>query len=318
VSSSLSKRVLVSLLALAPSLAPLPALAAAGRLTVLTPTQRREVATVARPEGELVAIEEVLVGFGVTATSDARGGAVTLQRGSRELVLHHRKSLASVDGDLKLLSAPAALEGGRWLVPLDSLPRLLGPFLEKAVEWRAAPRILLVGPVSIPRLSVSTFVSAELVRVVFEANETLPFRVQQETGRVTVAVPRDLVDVSLPAARLAGGIVESVQFLGGPENLFAVHLGPRFQTLKATEQESPARLVLEFSGPPSAGREAPPAPAARHARPAEKRRWTVVIDPRHGEATSGQGRRTLEKDVALSIARRLRAELVNARGSRSS
>jgi N-acetylmuramoyl-L-alanine amidase len=43
---------------------------------------------------------------------------------------------------------------------------------------------------------------------------------------------------------------------------------------------------------------------------------TVVIDPGHGgENVGAQGPGgTLEKDVALSIARRLRAELVNARG----
>ena len=43
---------------------------------------------------------------------------------------------------------------------------------------------------------------------------------------------------------------------------------------------------------------------------------TVVIDPGHGGGNVGaQGPGgTLEKDVALSIARRLRAELVNARG----
>ena len=79
-----------------------------------------------RAEGEMVAIEDVLAGLGATLTSDPKGGAVTVQRGSHELVLHHKKSLASVDGDLKLLPAPAALEGGRWLVPVDGLPRLLG------------------------------------------------------------------------------------------------------------------------------------------------------------------------------------------------
>jgi N-acetylmuramoyl-L-alanine amidase len=43
---------------------------------------------------------------------------------------------------------------------------------------------------------------------------------------------------------------------------------------------------------------------------------TVVIDPGHGGENPGArgAAGTLEKDVALSIARRLRAELVNARG----
>ena len=37
-----------------------------------------------------------------------------------------------------------------------------------------------------------TFVSGDAARVVLEASEKVPFRVQQEEGRVTVAIPRDL------------------------------------------------------------------------------------------------------------------------------
>jgi N-acetylmuramoyl-L-alanine amidase len=314
--SPLSRRLaLAGLLALAP-----PALPAAGApITVLTATQRREVATVSRAQGDLVPIDDVLAGFGATFAPEAKGGAVTVRRGSHELVLHDKKSLASVDGDLKLLASPVSFEAGRWLVPLEGLPRLLGGFLERPVEWRAANRVLVIGPVSIPRVKVSTFVSGELARVVFEASEAVPFRVQQETGRVTVAVARELVDVTLPPTRLAGGIVESVQFLGGAENVFAVTLGPRFQKLRATEQESPPRLVLEMSGPPLAvsGTPGPLATAPRPAPPVDEPAVrTVVIDPGHGGENVGAAGEagTLEKDIALAIARKLRAELVNARG----
>jgi N-acetylmuramoyl-L-alanine amidase len=113
-----------------------------------------------------------------------------------------------------------------------------------------------------------------------------------------------------------------VQFLGGRENQFAVELGPRFQTLKATEQEAPARLVLEFHGPPLTPGEKPAtATAAAPPRPPkpsepEPAVRTVVIDPGHGGENPGARgpSGTLEKDIALSIGRRLRAELVNARG----
>ena len=295
--------------------------AAEGPVTILTATQRREVQSVARgAETELVPIDEVLAGFGASFISDPKGQAVTIQRGSHELVLHHKKSLASVDGDLKLLPAPSLFEAGRWLVPIEGLARVLPALLERPVEWRAGQRVLLIGPLPIPKVQVSTFASGELVRVVFEASASVPFRVQQESGRVTVTIPRDLIDVVLPPARLAGGIVGSVQFLGGRENLFAVELGPRFQTLKATEQEAPARLVLEFQGPPlgvgeraAAASAAPRAPRPSEAEPAVR---TVVIDPGHGGENPGARgpSGTLEKDIALSIARRLRAELVNARG----
>ena len=297
-----------------------PAGVAGSSLTVLSATQRREVATVVRADRELVAIDEVVAGLGATLTSDAKSGAISVRRGGHEMVLHDRKSLASVDGDLKLLSSPVSLEGGRWLVPVDALPRLLSPLLERPVDWRVTQRVLVIGPLSIPSVHVSVFVSGDLARVVFEASETVPFRVQQEPGRVTVAVARDLVEVSLQPGTLAGGIVESVRFLGGAENLFAVELGPRFQKLKATQQESPARLVLELSGAPlpPGERAVFPPPAPRPPRPAaeEPAVRTVVIDPGHGgENVGAQGSGgTLEKDVALSIARKLRADLVSARG----
>ena len=293
--------------------------AADGPITVLTATQRREVAPTSRGDAELVPIDEVLAGLGASLTTDPRGLAVTVQRGSHELVLHHRKSLASVDGDLKLLPSPALFDAGRWLVPIEGLARVLQALLERPVEWRAAQRVLVIGPIVIPKLQVTTFASGELVRVVFEASESVPFRVQQETGRVTVSVARDLVDVLLHPTRLAGGIVGSVQFLGGRENLFAVELGPRFQTLKATEQEAPVRLVLEFQGPPLAPGERTGAavlPRAARASEGEPAVRTVVIDPGHGgenPGARGPGG-SFEKDIALSIARRLRAELVNARG----
>ena len=237
-------------------------------------------------------------------------------------MLHHKKSLASVDGDLKLLPSPALFDAGRWLVAVEGLARVLPPLLERPVEWRAAQRVLVIGPVVIPKLTVSAFASGELVRVVFEASESVPFRVQQEAGRVTVAVPRDLVDVPLQPTRLAGGIVSSVQFLGGRENVFAVELGPRFQTLKATEQEAPARLVLEFAGAAArarrarAGRGAGAASGSSHRvraaagahgrdRPRPRRR-----EPGRARRWAAAWRRTSPSQIA----RRLRAELVNARG----
>ena len=301
--------------------------AASGPVTVLTATQRREIAPVVRGDVELVPIDEVLSGLGARLVGDPKGLALTVQRGSHELVLHHKKSLASVDGDLKLLPSPALFDAGRWLVAVEGLARVLPPLLEQPVEWRAAQRVLLIGPVTIPRVAVNTFASGELVRVVFEASESVAFRVQQESGRVTVAVQRDLVDVVLQPNPLAGGIVSSVQFLGGRDNVFAVELGPRFQTLKATEQAAPVRLVLEFHGQPlglgeraAAAAAARPSEAPRPAPPraseAEPQVRSVVIDPGHGgenPGARGPGG-SVEKDIALSVARRLRAELVNARG----
>ncbi len=298
---------------------------ASSPVTILTATQRREVVPVTRGDLPLLPIDEVVAGWGVSLAVDAGFSTATLQRGNHDVVLHNKKALVSVDGDLRLLSTPVLLEGGHWLVPADGLPRILPALLDNPVQWRAAERVLVIGNVAVPRVGVSVHLSPDMARVVFEASERLPFRVQQEEGRVTVSVPRDLLDVSLPASAPAGGIVEAVQFLGGKDNVFAVKLGPRFRDLKASQQDSPVRLVLELHGPPLLGERpaaaAPPlarapAPPRPKPQPAEPAVRTIVIDPGHGgEDLGARGPSgTVEKDVALSIAKRTRAELVNSRG----
>ena len=288
---------------------------------------RRELTVTVRGAAELVPIAQVVSGMGVTFAPDPRGLSVTLTAQGREVVLFDRKSLASVGGDLRLLSAPVVGDEGRWLVPVDSLPRLLQPLLAKRIEWRPATRVLVIGDVAPPRIDVTTIVAGDSVRVVLQASESVPFRVNQEEKRVTVSIARDLVDVRHTGERLTGGIVDSVQFLGGKDNVFAIGLGRRFLQLKSTEEQGPpARLVLEFQAqplptaalpsPPAAGLPAPPG-QSQAARPAESTGLrTVVIDPGHGgEEVGAKGPGgTLEKDITLAIARKLRTSLANSLG----
>ncbi len=284
---------------------------------------RREILPVARDGAEMVPLDSVITGLGVALRPEAAGPAVKLLFEGREATLFHKKSLASVGGDLRLLSAPALYEDGRWLLPIDAVPRLLGPLLAQPAEWRPGSRVLLIGRAGVPRVSVSTFVSGDVVRVVLESSEKVPFRVQQGEGRVTVAVLRDAIDTAFHQERLTGGIVDWVQYLGGRENVFALTLGRRFGQLRAVEQENPPRLVVELEASTTPAAKASPgapapgaAPTPRPGAPVERAVRVVVIDPGHGGADTGAKGPggALEKDVTLQIARRLRAQLVNSLG----
>ena len=270
---------------------------------------------------ELVAVRDLLPGMGtVSVREDLRARSLTLSVEGRDVTLYDKKSLASVGGDLRLLSSPVLLEEGRWLVPVESLPRLLGPLLKKRVDFRPAPRVLLLGNVDIARVGVTTTVSGDAVRVVLQSSKKVPFRVEQAAGRVTVTIPHDVVDVGYQQERLTGGIVDLIQFQGGKDNTFAFSLGQRFAQLKAIEEPSPPRLVLEFQARPVAAAPAPPvAPSATPSPTAPVETGavrTVVIDPGHGgEDVGAKGPAgTLEKDVTLAIARKLRAALANSLG----
>src|SRR5207245_2308967 len=91
--------------------------------------------------------------------------------------LYDRKSVFSVGGDLRLLSSPAILENGRWLVPPDSAPRVLGPLLGLRADWRAAARVLLLGEVTLPRIEVSRTLGTDNLRVSLEALENMTYHV---------------------------------------------------------------------------------------------------------------------------------------------
>jgi len=307
-------------LAAAVLLLPLKALAAPSEpVVLLTEGQRRELAVQTRGDAEMLSLDAVLSGFGVTLRSGA-AGSVTLAYQGREATLYNKKSLASVGGDLRLLSAPALLESGMWLVPVDAVPRLLGPLLGVRSEWRAASRVLVLGNVGAPRITVNTYVSGDVVRVVLSASEKVPFQVQQEQGRVAVKIARDLVDTSFTQERLTGGIVDWVQYLGGRDNVFAITPGKRFLEVQAQEQDGPPRLVLEFrAAAPVAraeGATPPPGSAPRSAPAPPPVAPTIVIDPGHGGeevGAVGPGG-TQEKDVTLAIARKLRAAIQNSLG----
>jgi N-acetylmuramoyl-L-alanine amidase len=274
-----------------------------------------------RSGAELVAVRDLLPWLGaVSIREDPRARSLTLSVEGRDVTLYDKKSLASVGGDLRLLSSPVLVEDGRWLVPVDSLSRLLGPLLRKRVDFRAASRVLLIGNVDIARVGVKTSVSGDSVRVVLESSQKVPFHVEQQVGRVVVTIPHDAVDVAYQQDRLTGGIVDLIQYLGGKEHAFAFSLGQRFQQLKAAEEASPPRLVLEFQARPVApGSVAvvPPSPPPSPTAPVEPGGVrTVVIDPGHGgEEVGAKGPAgTLEKDVTLAIARKLRAALANSLG----
>ncbi len=285
---------------------------------VLEGSHRREILPVVRGSVELLPIGIVLTDSGTSIHADAATGSVTLAQGGRELVLYHAKSLASVAGELRLLSSPCFLEDGQWLVPIDGLPRLLGYLLAQTVEWRSAARVLLIGDVKVPRIDVTAFASGEAVRVVVAFSEKVPFQVKQGEGRVFVDIERDLVDVKLDQERLTGGIVDTLSYSAGRKNTLAITLGRRFNQLKASEQESPPRLVLEFFAVPGVAASAPTQRPPEPPKPAPKGRATraVVIDAGHGGGEVGaQGTAgTLEKDVTLAIARRLRAAITNNLG----
>jgi N-acetylmuramoyl-L-alanine amidase len=296
--------------------------AAAKPLLVLDGAHRRELTSESRGDTEAVELGPLVQGLGVTVATDPVAGKATLACQGREVVLFHKKNLISINGDLRLLSGPLLLDSGRWYVPLESVSKLLGPLLNQTIVWRSAQRVLLIGDVRLPRVTLTSEIGADRARIVLHSTEKIPFQVKQGEGLIVVDMPAEALDVAFQSERLTGGIVEAIELRGGPANTVAILVGPRFRGVRAQEFDEPPRMVLDIEAAPLATVPTPsaaPTPTGGTQSAESRPRWslrTIVIDPGHGGDEVGAlgPAGTLEKEVTLAIGRKLRSALASRLG----
>jgi N-acetylmuramoyl-L-alanine amidase len=302
--------------------------AQAPALQVLARDSHRSIPLVAAGAQEMVPLDELATTFQLAVRDD--GGAITVGYKGRTIVLTPDQTIASVAGRLISLPAPPARIGGRWAVPLDFITRALAPIYDSRLELRRASRLLLVGDVRVPRLTVSHEPLAAAGRVTVDITPATAATVtQQGSQRLVVRVDADAVDASVPGIQPTA-FVQAVHVVDGTS--VAIDLGPRFASYRSTSQplDNATRLVIDIVGaqtdaaPPAAT----PVPAAGAPATDGLPRdltfgstplvRTVAIDAGHGGTETGAkgAGGALEKDVTLAIARRLRTAIETRLGLR--
>jgi N-acetylmuramoyl-L-alanine amidase len=222
-------------------------------------------------------------------------------------------------------------------VPIEFISRALALIYDTRLELRPASRLVIVGDLRVPRVTVQYDQGPASLRVTFEITPRANAVVTQEQSRVLIRLDADTLDASLLAPPTQQGLLSAVR--ATEPNTVQLDLGPRFSSYRAAPPVSKgaaAVLTIELlaagadssSLAPSApgAPNAPLAPAAPIAptplpvfggasRPTIS---TIVIDPGHGgEDTGVKGAGgALEKDVTLSVARRIKAAIEGRLGMR--
>lgn len=285
-------------------------------LQVLTREGRRTLAITTIGSQDMLALDELAAAFQLTVRDD--GGAITVAYKGRSVVLTPDQTIASVAGRLISLPAAPVRNGNRWLVPLDFVSRALGPIYDTRLELRRTSRLLIVGDLRVPRVTVRHEAAGPSARVTFEVSPAATTAVSQQGQRLVVRFDADALDVTLPVVAPQGD-VQAVRQLDATN--IAIDLGPRFTSYRATTQPSDAgvRLVVDIAGTADAAAPVPSAPAPTPTADAPPMLpqgggnsiRTVAIDAGHGgDDTGAKGAAgTLEKDVTLDAARRLKGAL---------
>jgi N-acetylmuramoyl-L-alanine amidase len=287
--------------------------------TVLSREGRRPLAARTIGGHEMFALDDLARLFEFTVKEDAAAGGLAVTTKSQTIVLSAGQGLASVGGRLISLPAPPAREGRAWFVPVDFVPRALGPASGTRLELRKPARLILVGDIRVPRIGGRIEPLGTLTRLTLDIAPATPHTVSQDGARLIIRFEAEALDATLPSSPVPD-VIATVRPGDTPSSL-TVDLGPRFGTFRATDvpaDRGAGRLVIDVAAPTTDPAPAPTAPAAPPAEPpplldiapAGSLR-TVAIDAGHGGTEGGakgpDG--TLEKDVTLSVARRLKAAL---------
>jgi N-acetylmuramoyl-L-alanine amidase len=283
---------------------------AAASLTILSREGRRAVPLAVAGDQETVALDDLAAAFQLTVREES--GALTVSYKGRTIVLTPDQPLASVSGRLISLSAAPSRVANRWSVPLDFINRALALVYDARLDFRRATRLLIVGDLRVPRVTVRHEFLGNAARVTIEATPAATSTVVQEGNqRITVRFDADAIDLSVPPFQ-AQGFVRSLTLVDLVT--IGVDLGPRFGLFRssAIPLDNLARVVIDLLPPADATPTpaAPPEPAPSELPPLGQPSGirTLTIDAGHGG--EDQGARgpagTLEKNLTLSVARRLK------------
>ena len=319
----------VGLCLLWPEGAPLSAQSLTESLTLVSSDGRQTIRTVRTRQRDMVALDDLAEIFGLEINGDDSTANIT--SGGQTIILTADQQLVSVAGRLVSLRSAPRRADGQWLVPLDFLTRALDPVLATSLELRQGSRLVLVGDVVVPRVSGRYRPSGGGGELALEVIPSTPFTADREDGRLVVRFEADALDVErLPTLRgeLVTGIATHPTSAG-----LLIDLGPGFEAFSVTSRpirDDGVELVIEITAGarttesiPTSTPTAPELGSSPAGDPlpvltAPPTVRVVAIDAGHGgndEGTRGEGG-TLEKDITLSIARRLRDRIEGRLGLR--
>ena len=298
--------------------------------TVVTRSGRQPLAVHVVNGQEMFALDDLARLFNLAVREDTLAGGITVSTNGQTIVMTPQQPLASVGGRMISLPAAPVREGRLWLVPVDFVSRALAPISQQRVELRKPSRLLLVGDVRLPRVAARGEALGGLTRVTVDVAPATPHTLTQEGTRLLLRFDADALDVG--DIRITPNDVLLGVHPGDTPSVLAFDLGPRFASFRVSDQPPPApnagRIVVELLSQT----EAPGAPGAAPAPPPQTPTTEpplldltppggfriIVLDPGHGGDDAGAkgANGTLEKNVTLAIARKLKAALESRLGVR--
>ena len=288
-------------------------------LSLLSKDGRRAVPLALVADQEFVALDDLAAAFQLTVREESLG-AVTVSYKGKTIVLTPDQALASVSGRLVSLPAPPTRNGRRWLVPVEFVSRALSLIYDLRLDLRKPSRLLIVGDIRVPRITVRYDPLGAAGRLTIDATPRATATVTQEAEHLAIKFDADALDAANPPLppSTTPGLLLAVRLVDA--TTMAVDLGPRFAGFRAASQpvDNTMRLVIDLVAAQTEAAPAPGAPAPPPLPPPPELPpsfgqqtstfRTIALDPGHGGDDEGtrSASGAKEKDLTLAIARRIK------------
>jgi N-acetylmuramoyl-L-alanine amidase len=285
-----------------------------GQAILRTPAGDRPVTYVTQSGQTYLSANEVVAAIGGTITPDASG--YKIQYNNVLAAFGPDSRFGVVREDLIEMPVPPIAIEGQPFVPWQFFQGLLGSAANLDVAWDGATRVLLVRPQQHDAIAVQVSVAnvQGISKIVLSLGAHAEYSIIKEQGAYTI---RFKTPIRAPFGEQTydDPHVTKLTFTG---NDLRIQLTAADVVADAYELENPWRVVLDLR------KAAAPIPGALQPMPGISRAVdapgirTIVIDPGHGGkevGAVGPGG-LMEKDVTLTVAKKLAAALAAKTGAR--
>jgi N-acetylmuramoyl-L-alanine amidase len=261
-------------------------------------------------------LADIVRHMGIAFTDATALLTFTIQGQNSRLVLTPGSAFVAVNDQPILLQSAVRRENGQWLVPLDFLSQGLARVAGMEFRYRPGTRRVFAGRVQVAELAMNAQPLGGITRLTLRSGYALDVELQKELGqhRATLTLKGRPIDPARERLDYKDALVQSVTF-DDSEGLarLVVAMTDEVRDVRISSSEENRVYFVDLIKDPSA--ESPALPiAANAAKVTPNIRGggvrVVAIDAGHGGIDSGATNAgTLEKDLTLSMARRLRTAL---------
>ena len=253
--------------------------------------------------------------LGIPYSHDADSDTLTIRGPWADLEVVNNGNAVRLGPRPIRMRSPVIRDGERWWAPIEFLTLPLADASGVRFRYEAGRPRIFAGNVAATLLDMDAAPTGDGTRLTIRAGRTINVRVQQDrdNDRVVLSVDRAPFDPRRESLEYRDGAVQSVRFDDSDGSArIVVGTRGRLANVRLVPADGNRTFHVDFvPADPVARSTVAAAPVPDERRTAGALR-VVAIDAGHGGLDSGTAAHgTLEKDLTLALARRLRAAMEN-------